>query len=48
MCINFNATKCSGICCSDAQISARFLFGDIVRGCAQRRKSRFHSVTLLI
>lgn len=30
LCVNFNATRCSGMCCRDAQISARFLFGDIV------------------
>ena len=41
LCVNFNATKCSGMCCGDAQISARFLFGDI-HGYAQQRKSQFH------
>ena len=30
LCVNFNATRCSGMCCGDAQISARFLFVDIV------------------
>ena len=30
LCVNFNATECSGMCCGDAQISVRFLFGDIV------------------
>lgn len=34
LCVNFNATKCSGMRCGDAQISARFLFGDIIRVCA--------------
>ena len=34
LCVNFNATGCSGIRCGDAQISARFLFGDIIRVCA--------------
>ena len=30
LCVNFNATRCSGTCCGNAQISARFLFSDIV------------------
>ncbi len=34
LCVNFNATRCSGMRCGDAQISARFLFGDIIRVCA--------------
>ena len=34
LCVNLNATKCSGMRCGDAQISARFLFGDIIRVCA--------------
>ena len=39
--VNFNATRCSGTCCGDVQILARFLFGDI-HGYAQQRKSQFH------